>query len=205
MCEYYEINAKRYADQTFSVDMSEQYRKFLPLLREQARILDVGSGSGRDACYFQKRGYQVTALEPSKNLCREIRKGFSGEIVCSDIQSYQPDQRFDGIWACASLLHLQEKEILCFFEKINSYLNENGIIYLSGKNGIPTGEAADGRYFLEFTEQLADRILTVNDRIKLEELWFTEDVGGRKGFRWMNMIFMFSPEEFDIKHHQKGK
>ena len=205
MCEYYEINAKQYADQTFSVDMSEQYRKFLPLLREQARILDVGSGSGRDACYFQKRGYQVTALEPSKNLCREIRKGFSGEIVCSDIQSYQPDQRFDGIWACASLLHLQEKEVLCFFEKINSYLNENGIIYLSGKNGIPTGEAADGRYFLEFTEQLADRILTVNDRIKLEELWFTEDVGGRKGIRWMNMIFMFSPEEFDIKHHQKGK
>ena len=122
MCEYYEINAKQYADQTFSVDMSEQYRKFLPLLREQARILDVGSGSGRDACYFQKRGYQVTALEPSKNLCREIRKGFSGEIVCSDIQSYQPDQRFDGIWACASLLHLREKEVLCFFEKINSYL-----------------------------------------------------------------------------------
>lgn len=205
MCEYYEINAKQYADQTFSVDMSEQYRKFLPLLREQARILDVGSGSGRDACYFQKRGYQVTALEPSKNLCREIRKGFSGEIVCSDIQSYQPDQRFDGIWACASLLHLREKEVLCFFEKINSYLNENGIIYLSGKNGIPTGEAADGRYFLEFTEQLADRILTVNDRIKLEELWFTEDVSGRKSFRWMNMIFMFSSEEFDIKHHQKSK
>ena len=86
--------------------MSEQYRRFLPLLRERARILDVGSGSGRDACYFQKKGYQVTALEPSKNLCREIRKVFSGKIVCSDIQSYQPNQRFDGIWACASFLHL---------------------------------------------------------------------------------------------------
>ena len=66
MCEYYEMNAKPYAEETFSVDMSEQYRRFLPLLRERARILDVGSGSGRDACYFQKKGYQVTALEPSK-------------------------------------------------------------------------------------------------------------------------------------------
>ena len=88
MCEYYETKAKRYAQATFSADMTEQYKRFLPLLGERARILDVGSGSGRDACYFQNHGYQVTALEPSKNLCREIRKVFSGEIVCSDIQSY---------------------------------------------------------------------------------------------------------------------
>ena len=188
MSEYYEINAKRYAEQTFSADMSEQYKRFLPLLREQARILDVGSGSGRDACYFQKKGYQVTALEPSKNLCREIRKVFSGEIVCSDIQNYRPDQRFDGIWACASFLHLQEREVLRFFENINLYLNDNGIVYLSGKNGIPTGEAADGRYFLEFTEQLVEEILSVNRHINLKKLWYTEDVSGRKGFQWMNII-----------------
>ena len=188
MCEYYEMNAKRYAQETFSADMSEQYKRFLPLLGERARILDVGSGSGRDACYFQKKGYQVTALEPSKNLCREIRKVFSGEIVCSDIQSYQPDQRYDGIWACASFLHLQEKEVLSFFKKINLYLNEKGIVYLSGKNRITIGKAADGRYFLEFTEQLVGKILAVNDRMKLEELWYTEDVSGRKGFRWMNVV-----------------
>lgn len=188
MCEYYEINAKQYAKGTFSADMSEQYKRFLPLLREQARILDVGSGSGRDACYFQKKGYQVTALEPSKNLCREIRKVFSGEIVCSDIQSYQLDQRFDGIWACASLLHLQEKEVLSFFEKINLYLNDNGIVYLSGKNGITTGETEDGRFFLEFTEKLMGKILMASGRMKLDQLWYTEDVRGRKDFRWMNII-----------------
>ena len=63
---------------------------------------------------------------------------------------------------------------------------------LSGKNGISAGEAADGRYFFEFTEQLAEKILTVNDRMKLEQLWYTEDINGRKGFRWMNMIFRLS-------------
>ena len=178
MCKYYETNAKRYARETFFADMSEQYQRFLPLLREQARILDVGSGSGRDACYFQKHGYQATALEPSKNLCREIRKVFSGEIVCSDIQSYQPDQPFDGIWACASLLHLQEKEIMRFFEKMDLYLKDNGIIYFSGKNGIPTGRAADGRYFLEFTEQLVEKILAANERMRLYKLWYTQVVSG---------------------------
>lgn len=188
MCEYYEINAKQYAKETFSADMSEQYKRFLPLLRERARILAVGSGSGRDACYFQKKGYQVTALEPSKNLCREIQKAFSGKIVCSDIQSYQPDQRFDGIWACASFLHLRLEEVLCFFENIDLYLNDNGVVYLSGKNGIYTGESEDGRYFLEFTEELVENILVVNERMKLKELWYTEDVRGRQGFRWMNIV-----------------
>lgn len=189
MCEYYEINAKQYVEATFSADMSEQYQRFLPLLKEGATILDVGSGSGRDACYFQKMGYQVTALEPSTHLCEEIQKVFSGTIIHSDIQHYLPDQQFDGIWACASFLHLQGKEILDFFRKIDCFLHDHGIIYLSGKNGISTGKANDGRYFLEFTEHLTENILMTNERVKLEQLWYTEDVSGRKDFRWMNMIF----------------
>ena len=188
MNNYYESNAERYAAETFFADMSEQYQRFLPLLKKGAKILDVGSGSGRDACYFQKHGYQVTALEPSKNLCREIRKVFSGEIECSDIQDYRPAERYDGIWACASLIHLQEEEILCFFKKIDMYLNDNGIVYVSGKSGISTGEVEDGRFFLEFTEQLVEKILTVNKQLQLEQLWYTEDVSGRRGFRWLNVV-----------------
>lgn len=188
MCNYYESNAEHYAAETIYADMSEQYQSVLPLLKKGAKILDVGSGSGRDACYFQKQGYQVTALEPSKNLGREIRKVFSGEIVCSDIQSYQTTERYDGIWACASLIHLQEEEILCFFKKIDMYLNDNGIVYVSGKSGISTGEVEDGRFFLEFTEQLVEKILTVNKQLQLEQLWYTEDVRGRRGFRWLNVV-----------------
>ena len=72
------------------------------------------------------------------------------------------------------------------------YLKENGIMYISGKSGISTGKAADGRFFLEFTEALLAKILAVNPRLKLEELWYTEDVTGREGFRWMNIIVKFS-------------
>lgn len=192
MSNYYESNAERYTAETISADMSEQYQRFLPLLKKGAKILDVGSGSGRDVCYFQKQGYQATALEPSKNLCREIRKVFSGEIVCSDIQNYRPAERYDGIWACASLIHLQEEEVLQFFERIDRYLNDDGIVYISGKNGIQSGKAGDGRYFLEFTEHLVEKILTVNKQLKLEQLWYTEDVSGRRGFWWMNVIFSVS-------------
>ena len=188
MSNYYESNAEHYAAETFSADMSEQYQRFLTLLKDGVKLLDVGSGSGRDACYFQKQGYQVTALEPSKNLGREIRKVFSGELVCSDIQNYRPTERYDGSWACASLIHLQEEEVLQFFEKIDQYLNDNGIIYISGKNGLSTGKVEDGRFFLEFTEQMVEKILTVNKQLQLEQLWYTEDVRGRRGFRWLNVV-----------------
>lgn len=87
MCNYYESNAERYVAEIFSADMLEQYQRVLPSLKIGAKILDVGSSSGREACFLQTHGYQVTALEPSKNLCKEIRKVFSGEIVCSDIQN----------------------------------------------------------------------------------------------------------------------
>lgn len=75
------------------------------------------------------------------------------------------------------------------FEKIELLLKANGIIYISGKNGIPTGKAEDGRYFLEFSEYLVEKILIVNEQLKLEQLWYTGDVSGRRGFRWLNVIF----------------
>ena len=189
MCEYYEINAKRYAEETFSVDMSEQYKKFLPLLREQARILDLGSGSGRDACYFQKKGYQVTALEPSKNLCREIRKVFSGKIVCSDIQSYQPEQRFDGIWACASLLHVNKKDILDVIKNVSSNLNDNGIFYMSFKYGEDEYIDEKGRYFNCYTEETFNELINKVEGLKIMKVYKTIDiVPGRGDITWLNAI-----------------
>ncbi|WP_242957964.1 hypothetical protein [Lachnoclostridium sp. An118] len=50
------------------------------------------------------------------------------------------------------------------------YLNDNGVVYISGKTGIPTGKSADGCYFLEFTEQLVEKTLAVNAKLKMKEL-----------------------------------
>lgn len=98
--------------------------------------------------------------------------------------------RINGLMVSGPVHHyfICKKKIYHFFEKIDLYLNDNGIVYLSGKNGFPTGETTNGRYFLEFTEGLVEKRLAVNDRMKLEELWYSEDVSGRKGFRWMNVI-----------------
>lgn len=188
MCDYYEKNAAAYAAETFSADMGQQYRAFLLFLAKKARILDIGSGSGRDACFFEKQGYQVTAMEPSGSLCREIRKVFTGEIICCDIQHYKTDQMFDGIWACASLIHLPEQELLSAVRKIAGILKENGVFYCSGKHGINTGTAQDGRFFQEFTEELVRKIQKENPCLILEQMWYTQDAAGRESFQWLNII-----------------
>lgn len=71
---YYDIHAEEYFMQTFHVDMTDLYGRFLPGIPAGGWILDLGSGSGRDAVYFSKQGFKVTALEPSEGLCKEIQK-----------------------------------------------------------------------------------------------------------------------------------
>lgn len=191
MLDYYDIHAEEYVIQTLQTDMTDIYRRFLPRIPTEGRILDLGSGSGRDAVYFSRQGFEVTALEPSAGLCKEIRRRFGGEIVCLSVEEYHPSGKFDAIWACASLLHLTKENLLNFFAGIGTYLKPDGIIYASGKNGIETGICGDGRFFLEFDEQLLGEILETAPCLSAQELWYSRDAAGREGFRWMNYILKY--------------
>ena len=190
--DYYNRYAVPYYEKTVDADMGEVMKPFVELLPENAEVLDLGCGSGRDTLALEEYGFYVTPLDGAEKMCRLAEVNIDRDVLCMTYDEMDFDDVFDGIWACASFLHLQEKEVLGFFEKIDLYLNDNGVVYLSGKNGISTGKAKDGRYFLEFTEQLVEKILLVNRQLKLAELWYTEDAGDRKGFRWLNVILKIS-------------
>lgn len=53
---YYDLNAKKYFVNAFNLDLSDLYSHFLPLVKENGYILDVGAGSRRDSYQFKKRG-----------------------------------------------------------------------------------------------------------------------------------------------------
>ena len=65
---YYEINAKQYYESTVNLNMTVLYTPFLTYMPTYASILDAGCGSGRDALYFIKRGYKVTAFDNAPTL-----------------------------------------------------------------------------------------------------------------------------------------
>ncbi len=60
--------------------------------------------------------------------------------------------KYDGIWACSSILHLSQDALADVLKKMRRALKDDGIVYTSFKYGDFTGER-HGRYFINFTEE----------------------------------------------------
>jgi 2-polyprenyl-3-methyl-5-hydroxy-6-metoxy-1,4-benzoquinol methylase len=90
--------------------MERNYRPFLALLKPGARILDAGCGSGRDLKAFSERGYQVVGLDASELMVRLAREHSDQQVHHLAFQEVTYKEEFDGIWACASLLHVPWRE-----------------------------------------------------------------------------------------------
>jgi len=186
--EYYNNNAKEYFDKSVAVDMSQLYKEFLKYVPSGGSILDIGCGSGRDLKYFVDHGYVAEGIEASPEL-NKLAIEYSGCCVHLDsIQNFKTAKKFDALWACASLLHLRQNELVDFFRNISSYLLPGGIAFISMKTGIKTGLDKLGRYFLNFDDVTLNDILHSNDRLQVIGKWKSCDSMGRADFEWYNVI-----------------
>ena len=185
---YYNLNAKKFIENTQNADMHLTQDKFLQLLPESASILDFGCGSGRDTKYFLEKGYQVVATDGSAELCR-LASSFTG-IKVKEMLFQELDEIgvYDGIWACSSILHLPKQELLPVIRKMCIALKDNGVIYTSFKYSNFEGER-NGRYFTDFTEDTFREFIKVISELTVEDQWITLDVRpGRGEEKWLNLI-----------------
>lgn len=185
---YYNNNATSFALSTISVDFKQTQDKFLALLQPNALILDFGCGSGRDTKYFMNHGYKVEATDGSEELCR-LASTYAGVPVKHMLfQELDEQKKYDGIWACSSILHLSKDDLESVIQRMLHALKDNGVIYTSFKYGTFEGER-NGRYFTDFTEETFDRFLKDISHVKIEEQWLTGDVRpGRESEQWLNLI-----------------
>ena len=186
--EYYEQNVKSFIEGTLNVDFTEIQDAFLELLPEKARILDFGCGSGRDTKYFLEHGYSVDAMDGSLELCKAA-SDYTG-IKVNHMYFHELDEyeKYDGVWACASILHLKRQELPGVIQKMSIATKKNGIIYLSFKYGDFEGERK-GRYFTDMTEETMRVLLAEFPELKVEKQWITGDVrAGRESEQWLNLI-----------------
>ena len=185
---YYNQNAARFAAETVQVDFESTQKRFTEKLPVGAAILDFGCGSGRDTKYFLSHGYQVEAVDGSAELCR-LAGGYTGVKVKNLLfHELAEVERYDGIWACSSILHLPPEELADVMRKMVTALKHNGIIYTSFKYGSFAGER-NGRYFTDMTEETFEDFLKQVHNVKVEEQWITSDVRpGRSEEKWLNLI-----------------
>ena len=144
--DYYNLNGYDYFNNSLDADMSEVYKRFLFYLKENDLILDFGCGSGRDSKYFLDNGYNVDSVDGSLELCNLATKYLNKEVICMKFEDLDVVDKYDGVWACSSLLHVKKEELKNILVKIRNSLKLNGILYVSLKNGSGE-EIINGRYF----------------------------------------------------------
>ena len=186
--EYYNKKADEFVNNTVSVKFTDTQDLFLKYLPENGCILDFGCGSGRDTKYFKDKGYKIKAIDGSEELC-QIASEYSGiKVECMLFQDLNENDQYDGIWACASILHLSKTEMKDVLKKMIRSLKKNGIIYTSFKYGEFEGMKND-RYFSDFTEKIFQEYLINIEGVELEKQWVTADVRPDRGEeKWLNII-----------------
>lgn len=186
--DYYNQNADKFVASTFYVEMEEIYQPFVRYLPDGGNILDLGCGSGRDSLAFNKLGYQVEAIDYSEVLVTKMRKLTGINVRQQNFYELSELNQYDGIWACASLLHCERKRLPEVLKKILKALKVNGICYMSFKYG--TGDRyKDGRQFTDMDESQAQSLLKKFDNILLLQQWITTDKRPDHNEDWLNIVF----------------
>lgn len=184
--KYYAKNAISYVEETVHSDMHEVCDRFLSFVKDGGAILDLGCGSGRDSLYFKERGYVVTAMDGSKELCVHAEKLLQQPVVWKDFMELCEEDMYDGIWACASLLHCHKEELSVVLHKMYRALKKNGVAYVSFKYGDYAGYR-NGRYYLDMDEELLSGLLLQEPCFVEEVVWVSGDVQQRKE-KWLNAL-----------------
>jgi len=186
--DFYNSYAEGFTQMTQHLDFSNIQNKFLSLLPEHARILDFGCGSGRDSKVFLEKGYQVDAIDGSEKMCQIAEEYVGIPVRNMKFQELKEENRYDGIWACSSILHVEKAELKQVLKAMTDALKTDGYIYTSFKYGEFEG-IRNGRYFTNMTEQLFDELLQTIPELDVVEYFVTGDVRvGREDEKWLNIL-----------------
>jgi len=207
--DYYNHHAEEFANSTLHVDMESLYQPFLALLPENAHILDLGCGAGRDSLAFKNKGYQVDAIDYSEELVKKATELTGIQVKYQSFYDLNEVAVYDGIWACASLLHCERRRLAEVLKRMLRALKPDGVLYMSFKYGDSDREK-DGREFTDLNEQQAQELLAQFDQVSLIQQWITVDKRPEREERWLNILwknteFNYYPNKLIQRHKIKEK
>ena len=185
--DYYTKNADRFFKDTLSLDMNEQYLMFIKNLFDGSKILDAGCGSGRDTVAFLRMGYQVDAFDASDKMVELAKKQTGINVQHKKFEDLEKTEYYDGIWCCASLLHVPFLDLPKSMVPLAKALKPNGIWYISFKYGKGEREK-DGRHFTDLNEESLNELVLGIDNVNIANIWVTDDVRPERSDRWLNVI-----------------
>ena len=140
--------------------------KFLGLLNGKF-ILDVGCAHGRDSCYFTSKGFSIIGIDLTPEFITLASSNCpQAEFKLMDMTNlkFKPFT-FEGVWACASFLHILKKNALKTLAGFHKVLKKEGILFLSVMEGDFEGFRKheglkwDNRYFSHYQTDELEKLL----------------------------------------------
>ena len=188
--QYYNKNSQKFIEDTINIDMDKHYKKFLEYLRRGASILDAGCGSGRDAFCFKKLGYDVDAFDASSEMVKSASLLTGIPVMKMTFENIELQRNYEGIWACASLLHVKRANLSTVLKKLSEHLVKNGVIYSSFKYGDQERYKGE-RYFNDMNEEKIVHQLNGMNFLNLSEYWISNDARKKRATEsWLNCILI---------------
>lgn len=187
--KYYDENSKVYSEEwsnnfTDNFDF-ENPNIFISYLNEGAYILDLGCGHGRDTAYFIKKDYKVKAIDGSEEMCKLASKLTGINVEQINFLDINYSNEFDGVFASASLLHLNNKDLIIVLKKISKALKENGVLLASFKCG-ELERVKNGRFFNDMTEDKFRKICEDVSELRIEKVFGND--GFQKHSSFINFV-----------------
>ena len=146
---YYEQNAAEFRAGTRDHDVSQNIAALLRHIEGEApfAILDFGCGPGRDLRTFAGLGHNAIGLEGAAGFAAMARADTGCEVWQQDFHNLDlPTERFDGVFANASLFHVPSQELPRVLRQLHTTLKPRGVLFSSNPRGENEESWNGGRY-----------------------------------------------------------
>jgi SAM-dependent methyltransferase len=146
--EHYNKRAEDFWEGTRGHDVSQNIETLLHYIAGQApfSILDFGCGPGRDLKAFAELGHVAIGLEGSSRFAAMAREQ-EYEVWEQDFLKLElPENRFDGVFANASLFHVPSQELPKVLGELSKTLKPGGVLFSSNPHGHNEEGWNKGRY-----------------------------------------------------------
>ena len=183
--EYFDQNAERCFADAFTITERTNQDHFLSYVKPDGSILDFGCGSGRDTAYFRDHGYRVMSTDGSREMCRLASEYLGTPVRVLEFGELADIDCYDGIYASASIMHVEYERLLDILPKLARALREEGVLYVSFKYGETDGYLGK-RYYTNMTEERLVRMLAQVPQLEVvEQGIFGNEHPGQPDFRWL--------------------
>ena len=145
--EKYDVSAREWLERSGGINRPgfwpEEMRLFVENLQGEKSVLEVGCGPATDGKFLRIAGAKVISMDYSGAMLA-LAKEINPAAVLSKMDMHNlgfPDNSFDGFWATACLLHLENPDRA--LRELIRVTRRNGVGFISIKEGI--GESTDTR------------------------------------------------------------